>query len=746
MWVNYMRRRLGLLAVFFVAALGSFGASCGPGTPECDKGYSLTCPPPVNRNALLQAKRYISEFDGTRARAVYLKTNEDYKKYHGGRNLCEATYGMVLADSQVIIEQLNGLVLRLLMGTLAPQAPALRPAALGGVKDRYRPAVGAYDYGILAENVWTSFEPYLLELSAYAAAVTTIPDCRFSIGVGDNEPALEPGKDSPFFFPLNIGDSKLPVAQIVFQGRFDGAEARALEGLMRLIIASADYVLAHDLSLTIDVGKIAYLAGVPIECIKDDVLGCGTKVLSGEISSTPANLLDAAFIFDENPKLLGKSLKAPDGCNADNPNAANACTPQSNRWERRMPEVHRELARAFFALRSFFPALVARSVALKGSITNEKTFKEYIILYRDANENSKIDSQDDFGLNIKKINLSCKFFVAKLGLTQAQTDKCNQQFSDLQDAANSVLLPALPNLFNPTEASIAELQTFIERMYGNTGGVDDPSITAERIPINSFNAVIREFISLAAILNADTPNFMEFDVKAFFTDPKPVRDFMPYWSKVTDSFTLTRFITDSDTYRAHYFDPLTGDTSYVYHTAGELVFDPRYKKYTYKVNSSGTVETFTTDIKPDWTFVTERPLFQTTYDGGILGDLTNLAVPADCLNGKNLSVTLGIDGKATKISEPVFYFSLPDPTLNTLIYTNLDEWKILYDNNGNGADRFTNPAPYPAYSCSLDPAGFQAATNYTLTKSNWLYLDFLVDHFFATQFAQLILDTLSIPY
>lgn len=701
-----MRRRLAFLAVLFFA-LGTIG--CEEEIDQCAEGFSLICPKPIDRKAMLQAKQHISNFDGARARDIYLQANDEYKKYHKGQDMCEATYGVVLADSQIIVSELNGLVLRFLVGGLAP-APGFSSAAAGQLKPRYKTAAGAHDFGIELENLWASIEPTMIEMAAYAGAVTTIANCSYSIGVGDGEPKTPTGQENPYKYVLNIGDSKLPVIQLAFQGRFDGAEARALETLMRTSMAVMNLILVHDLSLTIDVAKLAYLIGVPVECLKDDILGCGAKVLSGEITAQPANLLDAAFIFEENPKFLAKSEKDPN-------------VPQADRWARRMPWVYRDLARGFYTLRSFFQALVARSVALQGTVANEKIFNEYVIVFRDSNENGKIDGQDDFGLNIKKIDFDCQFFIAKFGLSETQAEKCNTEFDTLDELAAQAIT-FLPNLFAPTEAAVGEFQTFFERMYGNTGGVENPALTAERIPINSFNAVTREFFSGISILNADTPNFMELDLKAFFNNAKPVRDFVPYWSKVTDSFTLTRFLADSDWYAA--YDPVTGGTHWL--TSPQYAFDPRYK-----------------NMVPDWLDPIERDLFTGVYDGGINGTLSSLRMGADCLNGKNLFMVLTLNNKTTKLSAPVFAFPLPDPTLNTMIYLNLDEWKALYDNNGNGADRFTtNPFGYPSYDCRSDPSGFVLADNRTLTKSMWLYLDFWVDHFILASFAQTILDTLGI--
>lgn len=686
-----MVKRLG--SVFFLIVVG-LCAACQ--APDVD-------PAPVDKmkNKILEGKYSLSQFEADRARDIFLEANQTWRKTHAVDH-CEAAYGVVLADAQVAVKLLNGLVIRpLLTGALAPAPYA--PNALPETRGGYRTAAGPHDFGIEAENLWASFEPYLNEMALYAGAVTQIPNCTFSIGVGE-EPVDELKNDeNPYKWVLNLGDTEQPIVQLVFRGRLDGAEARVVETLTRSIMGAADYVLAHDLSLTIDVAKIAYLLGAPVDCVRADALDCITKILNDEVPTQKVDLLEAAFIFADNPKLLTKNLEDP-------------AVIQSNRWERRFSQVDNQFARAFYAFRSFFPALVARSAQLQSAgIANSEVFDQYLMLYVDENEDGKVDAGDTFGFNLASngsgVKLSCDYIIRTRNLSASDAQTCRNSMSDLEDAITTGL-SVVKELFTPSEEAISDINTFADRMYGNMAAVDNPSITAERIPINQFDNVIRDF--LLELVNQPTPPFMEFDVKAFFVDAKPLRDFLPYWERTTTAWTYARFIADSDDYLAFKdADPNTdgcqdGGGPYTQLTAPQLLFDQNYTNLCFKLKS-------------------ERSVLQGPYDEG---RITNLALPADCLNPNNLYAELSASiGSLDRVPGTVMYLPLGDPSLNAMIYINMDEWSLLYGGD-NGANKYDNlplgPGPED-FSCS-DPSGFQLADNQTLTKSMWLYLDFLADH------------------
>lgn len=684
-----MRRGIYVLAFVLLTVTGCDWDDGSPVDKPGAPGWGeRSRTPPKYYPQMLQAKAHLSSFEGARARDVYLGANEDYKRSHKGENLCEAIYGVALSDAQIVLSQLNSLVFRLLIGSLASSPAEYSPAGGQRAPIPYRTSATAHDFGIEFDNLWSSIEPHMIELSAYAGAVTAIPDCTFSIGLGE-VPEKTAGE---YRYVLHVGDNRLPIVQLLFRGRLDGAEVRALEAFARTVVAATGYILAHDLSMTINVAKLAHLFGIPESCINDDVFSCGSKVENGEVRIGSFDPPASAFLFQDNPLLLTKSKPVAD-------------VPQADRWDRRMPYVHRDLGRGAYTMRTFSQALLMRSAGLQGPQATEQWLDKYFITYIDRNKNQQLDEADDLGLNLSAITLDCSFLIAKGGYSQAEADACKRDFATSQKRMEA-LLPLLRTLFTPSKNAVAELQLFFDRLYVATAAVDNRSLKPERIPINSFDAVIRDFFF--GIIDTPTPPFLEFDVTAFFRDPKPLRDFVPYWQLVTNAVTGSRFIMDSDGYPA--YDPVTQGTRVL--TSPELFFDPAYAAFV-----------------PDWDSPVERTVLQGSYDGGLRGTLSNLGVPADCVNGANLWMDVTLDGD-TRVELPVWYLALPDPAFNASLYVNLDAWDGSYG-AGNGA------------ACASDPAGMHPATNRTLTKGLWLYADFLVDHFAAAPLAQELLDALN---
>ncbi|MBA3754416.1 MAG: hypothetical protein H0X01_09835, partial [Nitrospira sp.] len=538
------------------------------------------------------------------------------------------------------------------------------------------------------------FEPVLAEMSNYAEAVTEIPKCTFTIGAGDVTETYPAGKENPFKYVLNIGDSDVPVVQVVLTGRFDGTEARLLNALVRSVLGGMDFVLAHDYSTTFDLHKIGHQLGLPVQCLRENALQCG--IMSGNLTDVNVNLLGWAFIFADNPKLLGKS---------------------ETRWDSRMSFVDNEFAGAFYGLRTFFDSMVARSQALAVKAASDDELHQYILIYKDANENGLVDAADDLGVNITAVNLSPEFLISQTGMEssvegRARAIKMRKDFKDTEAAVKTGLGFLRGGSLQLSEGSVAEVDLFFERFYGNMQAVDVPETEFERIPIDSFNTLIQDFL-LGVFDSTPTPNFMELDLRSYFVEPKPLRKFLPYWEMTTDPtvYVGSRFLLDSDDY-----DTGGGE----YHTLPEILFSNAGSGYSFF------------DIM-------ERDLLTGTYDGGTeFGvNLTGISAPSDCVNANNIYSIVKIkqqDGTGTQdyyLRWPVMMVALQDPSFNGVIYTDMGAWTSVYNpTKGNGVAGVGCP----------NPSGFLPASNYSLTKSMWMYLDFLVDHFTLTTLITTSLD------
>jgi hypothetical protein len=666
-------------------------SACDGDRDPCEEGvYTTTCKPPREYydNRITEAKRYLGLFDGKRARDVFKQVNEDHIKFNN-KPYCTAAYGVVLADLQVFVENLNGLALRLLTNM----------SAGGGAAPAYLTAAQANDFGVLIENGWSSFEPVLTEMSEYARTVTALPDCSFSIGLGGrDEKVSDTQVENPYQYVINIGgpggtfspldfadETKIknaPVAQIILKARFDAAEARLIDMIASSLLGGAHFVLAHDYSLTLNLYKIATQLGLPLECVRTDVFDCSFEegINADQIIN---NILGWSFLFEENPNLLAKSAA---------------------RWDRRMPYVDNEFKGALYTMRTFFNSLVARNETLRTQTVSAQQLDEFVFLYRDNNENSVVDAFDDLGINFTEIKLSPEFIIAHTNLEatpegEKRADEMRKSFRTIESAINGA--KSILKGFRPSEGAVAEVQTFIERGYSNFAAVDNPSVPHERIPISSFNTVIQDF--LFSLIDAPLPNFMEFDLTTYFTEPRPLREFLPYWQIKDGSQTGSEFLVDSDMYES-YKEPVTASTPATGVTAPQWIRALEWDTDFAKLVDEG-----------------ERAVFPGTYDGGVNGTLSGLTVPSDCINGTNMtSMVPQAEGPSQPQPWPVFYLALPDPTLNNMVWVDLDAWTPYYDGAGNGL------------GCVNDPLGIQPASNYAITKGMWMFLDFIVDHFQLT--------------
>ncbi len=421
------------------------------------------------------------------------------------------------------------------------------------------------------------------------------------------------------------------------------------------------------------------------ECISQDLLTCiRDSDFAFETDLIVDRILGWAFLFEDNPRLLGRNENLEDGT--------------KGRWERRFTRVDNEWAAGFYALRTFLPSLVARTSNLRGRDGADQKLSQFFILYQDNNDNDEIDGLDKFGINIQRIVFSPEFFIIRGNLPEDEARTLRESFSDIEATVNSTVLGILKS-FEPSAASVAEINTFFERMYSNMKAVENENFSYEPIPINSFNTVFQDF--LLGFFSGDLPNFMDFDLRSYFVDGRPFRDFVPRWHLIQVIepsnqgdilINLAEFLLDSDDY-----------------------------------SIGGT----TTTIRPanidayDGTLVAERGVFQGTYNGGSLGQLQNIGWASDCINGDNLtsifSSNVGQEGW------PVVYLNLPEPTFNGLINVNLGAWDPYYSAlDGNGS------------ACVGDVAGRQLATNYSLSKAMWMYVDYFIDNFEVVQLLGLL--------
>lgn len=618
----------------------------------------VACSAPAERNSnltftevaamLRQGKEALARFEGEAARTSFGRILVA-KPPPPADSYCEAKYGALLADVQRVIAQVNPRLL-VFLGEFGRRSTGLSNEAR--------------DLGAEWEAVWTEVEAIVREMATFAASVTETPGCAFSIGVEPEMDGLQ--------YPLHLGDNERPVVRVILKGRFDEVEARVISALAKAALGVADGVLAHDFTLWLDPVKTAYQLGVPETCVREHFFQCIGRPEPGH---APRHLLDWAFVFEDNPRFLAA---------------------HPNRWSARFGNMSAELAGAVYPLRSLFAALQTRFAQLTRRADGNRVAQEFVLVYHDRDHDQDFSSQDTMGLNIADVVLKCDALV---GVLYESTAECAESFQSYEALARGVAVVFLRALPSPSRAVVDELVMFLDRLHANFVAGADASRSYERIPFDSFRNVFSEVLP---ILAESPPNFVSFDVAAFFREASPVRALLPRWT-TSGSRTGARFLADSDDYRSAsgstivrlpdvYFDELSGGM--VWGLLGRPVL------FAYRP-----------------TEVTERPLFGCPSDP--------LCIPADCLNAANLTTVLaGIDAgelwPRSRWHWPVMYASLPDPSFHGVVWIEASAWSdFLGVDNGGDA--------YQGYVCVPEP-GWQLATNLSLQRSLWLLADFIFDH------------------
>ena len=655
--------KFGLLGLFLLAAATGCDG-CG-GEPEEE--------PQVGRSQaeldLENAKRFLTNFEGKRAGdnyRIFMNQRRYQDPQRRDAHYCEALYGAMLGDVQHVNKLANNLVAQLVSlafsGFGAPPEPGQESYQTSA---SYQPANTEADLGWFLANGWGAIDTVLGRIGEYASEVTTyeesIPECGFSIGV-------EEGIETEFnwIYPLRFGDDRVPIIELQFQGRMDGAEARVLGLFARSLRSAADFILAHDMSMTIDLAKFATLVGMDQGCLAVRGFECLDEL------GTPRDLRGISFLFEDNHNLLAKS---------------------ETRWSR-MERIDNEMIPAFFGMRTFFNSLSVRDRTVRETraITADEVLDQFFIVYQDRNQDGVVDPGDFLGINIKGIKCDATTLVRLASLDAEAEANARDMCQTIETLSTTIILPMLRSLGAPSQAVLDEVNLFVDRMYGAMRSVEDPGYPYDFVPINSFDNTL-EYLFRIGLFDERTPNWLTMDFGSFLTDPKPLREFLPYWTS-TSTQTGSRFLMDSDDYT----DGVTIFTLPEYYLDGAFL-----------------------ESKPDPMLVEERGLFlDGAYESAYHGPFNVDPIPADCLN-------IITTEEITPLGMPVMAFAMQDPTFNGLLHVNLGAWSDIYRDHLE----FTNPAPSGnTLQCNDDDIHrWDPATNYNLTKGMWIYFTHLLESF-----------------
>jgi hypothetical protein len=615
---------------------------------------------------ILAGKKHLSQFQGAQARDKFLAVYDNQKRF-AGQFHCEAAYGVALADVQVVLAALN-------------------PPLLSLLEKQFGASSGhdlAVDPGAEIEAFWNTVTPTIRELIGYAEEITAVEGCAFAIGL--DEVGVAPNE---LKFPLNFLSNEQPVVQVVFKSRFDVLEARFIIALAHAALGVADLLLAHDLRWEPDFAKFAHQLGVASDCIPlRGLVPCVFEDKAPEAS--PVHLLDWAFVFADNPRLLDESPE---------------------RWAARSAAVAPALAAALQPLRDFTAALLARNKRLLEDAIPDERYREFAFIYYDANQNVEVDSADNLGVNVHDVLLRCEALAGTI-IPETGLADCERRLASYEGLLDIGLM-LIRTGPSPSSAVMGEVELLVERLYGALRSVSEPAYPYEKIP---FSSLSRFFSELLPIIDAPAPNFLEADVSALFKSPRSIRAFLPAWQAGVGA-TGSRFLADGDDYE--YFSPPPSTV-----TSVDAYLDQAYGGYLWE--ALGLEPKLA--IEPD--SATERPLF------GCPGPH---CIPADCLNAGNLYSELSgvplADEETFVLHWPALYLWFPDPTFNGLLSVDLGVWTgHAGASPGNGSESLQG------HLCPLT-AGLQSPDNLTLQKSLWIFADFFVDHF---QMAGLVFEFLD---
>lgn len=312
--------------------------------------------------------------------------------------------------------------------------------------------------------ILTPFVSIFVEMEADADRVAEL-DCTFQT-------------DS---FPVSLytnASATEPAASATLSGEWTKVEALMIGGEVHMALALVDFISAHSLKVnTASMTNITSLLDI------EDMLD---KLQSGDqINQVIYQIRAMGALLEDNPDFLTKS---------------------SSRWDM-MEDVPKEMAEGFSEFNSIFDALADA----KGDPSKA------IIGFEDI-DNNGFDAGDEICFGIKQATISggiTKIEGLKIVIPDVLTSGFVQTGRGLLDKATDSLKAA-----SAVTATVGGSSSRI--------GLSDisPLLTVFSDKLGSMLPSILPSI-LPSMQIPSMPDVIEVDLKAFFTNPKPLRDFMP---------------------------------------------------------------------------------------------------------------------------------------------------------------------------------------------------------------------------
>ncbi|MDD5225008.1 MAG: hypothetical protein PHE84_13575 [bacterium] len=282
-------------------------------------------------------------------------------------------------------------------------------------------------------------------------------------------------------FPVSLytnASSTEPAASATLSGEWTKVEALMIGGEVHMALALVDFISAHSLKV-----NMASMTNITSLLDVEDML---SKLQSGDqINQVIYQLRAMGALLEDNPDFLTKS---------------------SSRWDM-MEDVPKEMAEGFSEFNAIFDALEEA----KGDPAKE-------IIGFDDKDNNGFDAGDELSFGIKQATISggtTKVDGLRIVIPDVLSSSFVQNGRDLLDKATDSLKAA-----SAVTATVGGSSSRI--------GLSDisPLLTVFSDKIGSMLPSILPSI-LPSMQIPSIPDVIEVDLKAFFTNPKPLRDFMP---------------------------------------------------------------------------------------------------------------------------------------------------------------------------------------------------------------------------
>ncbi len=763
-----MKRFAVLLIILLFSISSCTGSVTSPGT---DTVNDTTDP-------YLEGLTFMSQFNPSRARTQFLTA------VNQSPDNCKAYIGLALADFQYVIFNLNDFA-KMLLGLVQQQSsPQFSPSD--------DTTFEGYDFNKLLANLLYSIDTYITEMDSAANKVEelAIKQGWESCVLDTRENPVAASDEQYKYYPLWIGGNDkepandiYPPIELRLGPLFDEAEIRTFTFYTTLLQGILYFIVAHDLTFTLDLTRFARVLSPFSESISQlganiaSMLGIDTgaciipfsdgtsiqfnqgysyivttpttnplspvpgftynlpttisdypenaRLLSeitpdncsyvltwgteGSISSLYSVLRNLAFFFDQNPKFLAKNISEDD-----------------DRWDKFFPRVDNVLGESFSQISGLFDALVRRAIGIdKSSRYTEADLNNFLIYVKDQDPMDVLGNGDTLGISLGD-SPEDRIFI-HIYDDPAENDKLK----------NTIITAINFLRISTTDEQIQALEKLFTDLRDNFLAVDNPGLEYEPFNLTDLNVLL----DMTIVLRGRIPDVIKIDIPKYFINPKPLRDYFPYWYKYTDptfiyahdfpvSFLIetewTNLTEDSPglpTYGSLGLLQLNGLSSLLQQYANNLyqinpsiiyysdteTYGVRLQKYMNLINSTNPLLTFLkNDHKIGWNlkdydFIKDHSHFGGTYEIAGPVDGTPEPIPEDCLDPDTLpKMSFSVGSFSFSIpSEVMPYIAFPDPSFNGALLINIKGF-------------------YPYYqqyiACGNDPDGYITANNYAINK------------------------------